>query len=106
MEKTELQIEWERRIAVFRTSGQTQSKWCQVNNLSLHQLRYWLKKIELTTKSGAEPATKWIPVSMEEIPLEPNETLQIKVGQASIEVKPGFNPSLLADVVRTLKALC
>jgi hypothetical protein len=106
MEKTELQIEWERRIDIFKASGQSQSRWCKVNNLSLHQLRYWLKKIQHTTKSEAESSTKWIPVLMEEIPLEPTETLQIKIGEASIEVKPGFNPSFLADVVRTLKTLC
>lgn len=106
MKKTELQIEWERRIAVFRASGQSQSKWCKINNLSLHQLRYWLKKIEHTTKTQAEPSTKWIPVSMEEIRQEPDEILQIKIGVAAIEVKPGFNPSFLADVVRTLKTLC
>ena len=106
MEKTELQIEWERRIAVFKASGQTQSKWCQINNLSLHQLRYWLKKVELTTKSTPEPSTKWIPVLMEESPQESNETLQIKIGQASIEVKSGFDSTFLADVVRTLTTLC
>lgn len=106
MEKTELQMEWERRIAIFKASGQTQSKWCQVNNLSLHQLRYWLKKIELTTKSAAEPSSKWIPVLMEESPQVPNGTLQIKIGQASIEVNPGFDSTFLAAVVRTLKTLC
>lgn len=106
MGKNELHIEWERRITVFRASGQTQSKWCQVNNLSLHQLRYWLKKIELGMKLAVEPSAKWLPVSMDESPEEPNETLQIKIGQASIEVKPGFNPSFLADVLKTLKTLC
>jgi hypothetical protein len=64
MEKTELQIEWERRIDIFKASGQSQSKWCKVKNL--------------------------------EIPQEPTETLQIKIGEAAIEVKPGFNPSFLA----------
>lgn len=58
-------MEWERRIGVFKASGQTQSKWCPINNLSLHQLRYWLKKIE-SSKSKPEPSAKWIPVSLEE----------------------------------------
>ncbi|QGG47317.1 hypothetical protein [Heliorestis convoluta] len=32
--------------------------------------------------------------------------LVIRVGQAVIEVKPGFDPALLTQVVRTLKTLC
>jgi hypothetical protein len=42
----ELRKEWERRIAVFRASGQTQSKWCEANEISVHQLKYWLKRID------------------------------------------------------------
>lgn len=28
-----------------------------------------------------------------------NDTIQVKVGQATIDVKPGFDPDLLRDVV-------
>jgi hypothetical protein len=42
MEKTELQIKLERRVAIFRASGQTQAKWCAANDLKLYQLKYWL----------------------------------------------------------------
>jgi hypothetical protein len=105
MEKTELKIEWERRIAIFKESGQTQAKWCAANDLKLHQLKYWLKRVE-GSSAKQKPKTKWASVEIEETVEELNETLQIKVGQASIEVKPGFNPAFLADVVRTLKTLC
>lgn len=40
MDKTELQIEWERRIAVFKASDQTQAKWCAANDIKVHQLKY------------------------------------------------------------------
>ena len=45
MSKTELQKESERRITVFKDSGQTQSKWSKQNALNLYQLRCWLKKM-------------------------------------------------------------
>ena len=35
-----------------------------------------------------------------------DESLQIKVGAASIEVNSGFNPSLLAEVIKVLKREC
>lgn len=102
-----MQIEWEHRIAEFKASGQSQSKWCRENDVSLHKLRYWLKKLDHNSSSSChESLPKWIAVSMEEIHQEPNETLGIKIGEAVIEVKPGFNPSFLAEVVRTLKTLC
>ncbi len=105
MSKAELRKEWERRIAIFRASGQTQTKWCAANDLNLHQLKYWLKRIEDST-STYESVTKWTSVTIGEASEEISETLQVKVGQASIEVKPGFNSSFLADVVRTLQTLC
>ncbi|MEK4221773.1 hypothetical protein N1I86_06875 [Bacillus sp. FSL W8-0116] len=37
MSKAELRKEWELRIADFRASGQTQSKWCEDNHVKLHQ---------------------------------------------------------------------
>lgn len=107
MAKTDLQAEWENRIAAFRASGQTQSNWCRANDLSLHKLRYWLKKLEnRNSEHSPTHATKWIPIAFEESLQDLNESLQIKVGQVSIEVKPGFNPSLLAEVIRTIKLIC
>lgn len=107
MEKTELQKEWENRVDEFKASGLSQSRWCRENDLSLHKLRYWLNKRDSNSSSSCqEPSPKWISVSMEEINQEPNETLGIKIGEAVIEVKPGFNPSFLAEVIRTLKTLC
>jgi hypothetical protein len=103
MEKTELHMEWERRIAIFEASGQTQAKWCAANDLNIHQLKYWLKKIK-GPKPSHETISKFTPVVVAEI--STNETLEVKVGQVSVEVRPGFDPSFLADVIRTLKTLC
>ncbi|WP_165797753.1 IS66 family insertion sequence element accessory protein TnpA [Heyndrickxia sporothermodurans] len=43
----ELRKEWERRIALFRASGLTQSKWCEINEISIHKLKYWLYKADI-----------------------------------------------------------
>ncbi|MDE3840857.1 IS66 family insertion sequence hypothetical protein [Bacillus methanolicus] len=108
MSRAELRKEWELRITEFRASGQTQSKWCADNNVKLHQLKYWLKKIENTNRIST-PSTNWVSITMDEQYAESKDTslsLQIKIGQASIEVKPGFDPSFLAEVVRALRSLC
>lgn len=36
---------------------------------------------------------------------EPQEALPVRVGKATIEVRPGFNPKLLSDVVKTLSVI-
>jgi hypothetical protein len=97
--------EWEKRIANFRLSGQTQEKWCEENNLTSNQLKYWLSKIE-GSKAEKRPTPKWVPIVVEEADDVSNDTLEIKVGTVSIEVKPGFSPSLLAEVVKVLKSTC
>ena len=103
----ELRKEWERRISIYRSSGQTQTNWCKANNISIHQLKYWLKRIEVP-KPRITTSPQWVPVELEDSNVENtnNEALQIKVGLASIEVKPGFNPSHLKDVIKVLKTLC
>ena len=103
----ELRKEWERRISIYRSSGQTQAKWCEANDISIHQFRYWIKRIEVP-KSRRTTSSQWVPVELEDSNAENtnNEALQIKVGLASIEVNPGFNPSLLKDVIKVLKTMC
>lgn len=102
----ELRKEWERRIEVFRSSGLTQTNWCKVNDISIHQFKYWFKKIN-DNQSSQSKETKWISMSVEdESPNNLTDTIQIKIGQATIEVKPNFNPRLLANVVKVLKTEC
>lgn len=102
MSQTELRKEWELRIAEFRASGLTQTKWCEENDLKIHQFHYWLRKIEKPPDSSP----KWIPITMDEQVDDSKDSIQIRIGKAYIEVKPGFDPSHLADVVRTLGPIC
>ena len=38
--------------------------------------------------------------------VDQRSALLVRVGRATVEVKPDFDPALLSDVVRTLAALC
>src|SRR4051812_17308822 len=106
MKRNELHEEWERRIADFKASGMSQSKWCETHGINLHKLRYWLKRIN-RPHLEQETTTTWAPIAIQdETPHVSSETIQIKVGQATIEVKADFNPIFLANVVKVLKTLC
>ena len=105
MTKAEARKKWETRVTAFKASGQTAPKWCLAHDLKLHQLRYWLRKYE-SKKAAVTPSSKWMPIEVAEQSNDPKSSLLIRIGQADVEVKLGFNPVLLSDVVRTLAGLC
>ncbi|WP_081485576.1 IS66 family insertion sequence element accessory protein TnpA [Bacillus methanolicus] len=92
-------------MAEFKDSGLTQSDWCKTNDLSIHQLKYWLIRID-GSKSIQKTSTQWVPITLEESPSQETDSLQIKIGAVSTEVKTNFNPTLFADVVKVLKTIC
>jgi len=102
--RAELRKLWEERVSAFKASGQSANAWCRDHDLKPNQLHYWRKKLE--PKEAAETlSSKWLPLEISDKSYEENN-LFITVGQATVEVKPGFDPALLLEVVRTLKALC
>lgn len=93
---------WQSRVAEFKASGQTATAWCIDQGIKVHQLRYWLHKFKSEYES-AKKQTQWLSVEIGELKADkPQEALPIRVGKATIEVRPGFDPKLLSDVVKTL----
>lgn len=104
MTKTELRAQWGERVAAFRSSGQSVTSWCAENNLKSNQLWYWLRKYKLVDIPNKMPS-QWLSVEIGDLkPSCQKDVLLVRVGQAVIEVQPGFNPALLSDVVRVLAA--
>ncbi|MGI6227154.1 MAG: IS66 family insertion sequence element accessory protein TnpA [Peptococcales bacterium] len=99
---TELRKKWESRVAAFKASGQSSKEWCEVNNLKINQLRYWVRKLRSTNEPTMK-SPQWLSVELDkpEASIQ-NNSLIVRVGKVSIEVKSGFDPSLLSDVVKTL----
>ena len=103
MAPTELKRLWESRIADQRSSGLSVSKWCEANQMKVHQFYYWSRRLT----SPAPTAPQWIAVNVDPPLTDAKQpTLLLKVGSVEIEVQPGFNQTLLSDVVRTLQTLC
>ncbi|MEW6546697.1 MAG: helix-turn-helix domain-containing protein [Bacillota bacterium] len=102
--------EWETRIAEFRASGQSVSEWCAANGIKPGRLWYRLRQERRQGKvdrgSGVAPiwlqATVTGPACTEE---QDNKRL-IRIGEASVEVRAGFDPELLSGWVRVLLAIC
>lgn len=97
---------WRERVAAFRTSGQSVAVWCREQRLKEHQMRYWLRRFA-SIEEPAPSAGTWLSVALED--RETSHALGgvlVHVGRAAIEVRPGFDRALLADVVAVLSARC
>jgi hypothetical protein len=108
MARADIRQKWEVRVAAFRSSGEKATRWCNANHVDRRQLYTWMKRIDgATAPSATSTTTAWLNVSVspEEISNEP-ACLTVKVGSATIEVRAGFQPALLRDVVQALQALC
>lgn len=92
-----LQTIWSEHIAAYQASGQTMKAWCTEQNLTVHQLKYWLYKAQRQGRAASVPSFRPVAVSCSP---GTTECLQVQVGVAQIEVRPGFKPELLRDVGR------
>lgn len=100
MSRTDLQQEWAQRLKEFHASGETATAWCTARNINLHRFWYWSRKLRTQNQNQSSAEIRWLSVRMDESSLE--DTLIVQVGHVRIEVKPGFNPTLLQQVVQTL----
>jgi transposase-like protein len=96
---------WEARIAAYRASGQKATEWCAAHQVNRRQLYSWIRRLNNEQPAGKQ-ASAWMAVEVDKQPKETTPTLCVKVGPTAIEVRPGYNPALLIDVIRTLQALC
>ncbi len=105
-EQQVIRKEWETRVTEFRVSGQSATAWCSEHRIKTHQLWYWLRKYPSEESIQSQP-NKWIPIEIDKSPVnETDSVLLVRIGQAVIEVRPGYNRDLLSDVVRILNASC
>lgn len=108
MTKTDYRNEWEARVDSFKSSGMGVTVWCKANDVNKDRFKYWLYK---QNKRKTEPVTKkskqWIAIETAPVTLNKQETMLIvNIGQASIQIKTGFDSVLLHDVVKALAGSC
>lgn len=107
MTQAELREVWSSRIKDYRSSGERVATWCERHEVTPRQLWYWMRKLKRVDEpKQAANKPQWVPLHVEESTSDGASPLLIKVGSVSIEVRTDFEPSLLADVVKVLKALC
>jgi len=108
--RSQLRVEWEARIADYRSSGLTMAAWCAANQCTKDQLKYWLYKSKSSLSSGTttpDSPPRFVPLAVTEaVQTAPTSPLVLRIGAASIELHNGFDSQLLREVVQVLKASC
>ncbi len=102
MNENERNEQWQERIRAYRDSGQTMQAWCAAQEISLYQLKYWLRKLSPGKRKA--PATTWVTVAPTPHPSPEASSLVVRIGNVSIDIRPGFDAALLTQVVRVLEA--
>ncbi len=106
MTKRQRHTNWKSRLAAFQASGKTQTAWCEENNVKLCQLRYQLRKAS-PANAATDSQPHWLSMEVgDDPPKNPINSLCIRVGSATVEVRSGFDRELLADTLRVLRAIC
>jgi transposase-like protein len=95
--KERRQQEWMTRIADYRASGLTMAAWCHAHSFSIEQLKYWIRKMKTTS-----PSPRFVPLTTTTDEESSVSSLIVHIGKARIELRAGFNPQLLREVVQAL----
>ncbi|QTL97702.1 hypothetical protein GM661_18025 [Iocasia frigidifontis] len=99
---------WIERIQDYKASSLTAAKWCEENGLNINSLRYYIHKFNKEKKEQESSQTKWTAVfpARAENNNSETKTIKITIGQAIIEVVPGFDSNTFETLIRILKEQC
>jgi hypothetical protein len=85
----------------------TREAYNKKNRIQAYQLDYWRKKISRMDKTQeAIPANQWVPLKISDEQTERDSHIDLWIGPVRVEIKRGFDPELLAELLRTAGAGC
>ena len=103
-ENKALQAVWVQRLAKMKSSGMSGMAWCAQEGISYHQFRYWRDRIGCPAKVAAQTMPTWLELSpASELPIpSASDNLVVRIGEATVELRRGFDPELLREIMRAL----
>jgi hypothetical protein len=95
---------WKQHIDSWQETGLTQAEYCRRHNLKHYQLVYWKKRF-LKTETGVS----FVPLKLEDLldihPQSDRAPLCLLVNNHfKIEIRAGFDPQLLRQLIFALRA--
>ena len=104
MSKDELHAFRRQQIEDYRNSSQSAETWCEANAMKVSTLRYWLRRIKDADQPVPEQA--WATMKLIDKATTAKSTpVMIRVNNFEICLHPGFEPDVLASVIKTLQGI-
>ncbi|MFZ5986152.1 MAG: IS66 family insertion sequence element accessory protein TnpA [Bacillota bacterium] len=98
--------QWIDRVEEYKASCQSQAAWCKERNINLRTFNYWYCKLK-SADDVQNTTTNWLSVKLEKTLKKPEvSVINIKIGNAAIEINPGVDSDHLLKVLRVLNSLC
>jgi len=98
---TETETKWSERVREWRASGKSAEEFAEGRGFKGSTLRFWASTLRKTELSGAGHArVRLVPVVRRSVTQEP--AIEIAIGKARVMVRPGFDATLLQQLVEAL----
>lgn len=94
-------VQWNQWISDYRNSGLSLAKWCDLNNVPIHSMRYHLYVIHSSNSNHSN--SNLVPVVFTDTIDQPSSSLNIVIDNASISVDESTDLSLLKKVLEVLR---
>lgn len=93
-------------VAECRASGMTAREWCRLKGIKYSRYCSWATKVNKEARQSEEQ--QWVDVTVfkEDNTNSSNNEIKIHCGNLIINVEPGFNQTLLLDILKVVHALC
>jgi len=97
-------IYWKQQIEQWQQTGLSQAEYCRRNNLKHHQLVYWKKRYVETQTEVSFAAVQL--ADLFDIPTSDQASLAVVIDHhLKVEIKEGFDPQLLRQVIAVLRGI-
>lgn len=90
-------------VAECRACGMTAKAWCEIEGIPYHQYVSWATKLNRQEKQ--DQPKQWVEITLANSDGSTDE-IKLNCGKWSICVKAGFNPLLLADILKIVNGVC
>lgn len=95
---------WSDRITAWKDSGLSQQKYCDQEQLTYTTFVYWRGRLKQLADDGvAAGKVSFVPVMIKP-ENDAQLTLQIS-GLHGVDIRPGFDPVLLGQVIRVVQQI-
>jgi hypothetical protein len=99
--------QWQKHVEELKISGSTREAYGKRKRIKAYQLDYWRETFSRPYKRpAASYKDQWIPLQISDRRIENNSRIDLWVGPVRVEVKQGFDPQFLAEVLKAIGTRC